>query len=314
MKKYVGHYTQSAAKALKSSRRIVCRVTDDGTIYVCNGFFAYKMSAEEYAEIVQPITQHEAGNWCYILESGLLEAPPSGDFVKVFFDTVKDNENGASLHGCPLLFQRDKVLLNSFYDPEKQHVSFFNSFYLSAFVPRFTLRSTKTVAAGVVYDDGEPFAIVMPVRPDEKDTAAVTAYFGAQSDEITTKKELREAQEEADTLRAQIATLQEALAAVTEQAKAQTTADVPAADTKSAAEIIASRFADFPGVTVTVKGAQTAAPVVWLTGDTDPPRRRPQSRRRQVEPQTRRVLCQCRVTKHQPDTLAGRTVQSDPTP
>ena len=30
MKKYMGIYTNEAAKALKGSERIICRVTDDG--------------------------------------------------------------------------------------------------------------------------------------------------------------------------------------------------------------------------------------------------------------------------------------------
>ena len=44
----------------------------------------------------------------------------------------------------------------------------------------------------------------------------------------------------------------------------------PAAEPKTAAELIASRWSNVDGVTVTIKGAQTTSPVVWLTGDTDP--------------------------------------------
>ena len=39
---------------------------------------------------------------------------------------------------------------------------------------------------------------------------------------------------------------------------------------KTAAEIIAARWAEVDGLTATIKGAQTAAPVVWLAGDTKP--------------------------------------------
>lgn len=39
MKKYMGNYTNEAAKALKGSERIICRVTDDGAIYVTNGLY-----------------------------------------------------------------------------------------------------------------------------------------------------------------------------------------------------------------------------------------------------------------------------------
>lgn len=63
MKKYMGIYTNEAAKALKGSERIICRVTDDGAIYVTNGFIAYKMNPPEYAAIVQPVTCCEADKY-----------------------------------------------------------------------------------------------------------------------------------------------------------------------------------------------------------------------------------------------------------
>ena len=37
MKKFTGRYTTNTAKALKGSERILCQVSEDGTIYVCNG-------------------------------------------------------------------------------------------------------------------------------------------------------------------------------------------------------------------------------------------------------------------------------------
>ena len=33
--KFTGRYTAATAKALKGSPRLVCQVTEDGTIYVC---------------------------------------------------------------------------------------------------------------------------------------------------------------------------------------------------------------------------------------------------------------------------------------
>lgn len=63
----------------------------------------------------------------------------------------------------------------------------------------------------------------------------------------------------------------EALRAELDQA--QQAAPAPAAaeeapDMRSAAEIIAARFTALAGVTATIKGAQTGAPVVWLDGET----------------------------------------------
>lgn len=86
MKKYMGNYTNEAAKALKGSERIICRVTDDGAIYVTNGFIAYKMNPPEYAAIVQPVTCCEAGN--YTMQNGEKAADNGFDLVKLFNETV----------------------------------------------------------------------------------------------------------------------------------------------------------------------------------------------------------------------------------
>ena len=47
--KFTGRYTAATAKALKGSPRLVCQVTEDGTIYVCNGFLLCTMNPPEYA-------------------------------------------------------------------------------------------------------------------------------------------------------------------------------------------------------------------------------------------------------------------------
>ena len=53
-----------------------------------------------------------------------------------------------------------------------------------------------------------------------------------------------------------------------EQAAVPVEQDKPAEDVKSAAEVIAARCAELDGVQAVIKGATTAAPVVWLAGDT----------------------------------------------
>ena len=72
--------------------------------------------------------------------------------------------------------------------------------------------------------------------------------------------------QELEALRAKVAELE------AQQAQPREHAEDPQqpaqADGKTAAEIIASRFADMAGVTTTIKGAQTAAPVIWLAGNT----------------------------------------------
>ena len=56
MKKTIGHYTTAAAKSLKTSSLSFAIATDDGDIYVSNGYILYKLTAAEYAAIVQPVT------------------------------------------------------------------------------------------------------------------------------------------------------------------------------------------------------------------------------------------------------------------
>ena len=54
MKKFTGRYTTNTAKALKGSERILCQVSEDGTIYICNGFLLCTMNAPEYAATAGP--------------------------------------------------------------------------------------------------------------------------------------------------------------------------------------------------------------------------------------------------------------------
>lgn len=137
MKKFTGRYTTNTAKALKGSERILCQVSEDGTIYICNGFLLCTMNAPEYAATVQPLTCCEPGAWT--------------------FD--KDGKHEDEAHKLDLV----------------------------------KLHETKTE------------------QPAEQKP-----------------------------------------------------------EPKTAAEIIAARWAEVDGLTATIKGATTAAPVVWLAGDTKP--------------------------------------------
>ena len=203
MKKYMGNYTNEAAKALKGSERIICRVTDDGAIYVTNGFIAYKMNPPEYAAIVQPVTCCEAGN--YTMQNGEKAADNGFDLVKLFNETVEQTANAPALERCPLTLQAGKAPAASYYNPAAGVASFYNAKFIAALTPSATLRATGAISAAVAYVGGEPLALVLPIKPEPK----------------------------------------------------------------AAAELIAARFSDLAGVTTTLKGAQTAAPVVWLAGDTE---------------------------------------------
>lgn len=204
--KFTGRYTAATAKALKGSPRLVCQVTEDGTIYVCNGFLLCTMNPPEYAATVQGFTWHPAAQ----------------------------------------------------------------------------LRTTSAISAAVAYCDDEPFAVVMPIKAEPETVRAVRAFFTEAAEDNTKtgdadklRAELAQSQEETSALRGdlyraanEIDELKNKLAELHETKTEQPAAD--AVEPKTAAEIIAARWAEVDGLTATIKGATTAAPVVWLAGDTKP--------------------------------------------
>jgi flagellar motility protein MotE (MotC chaperone) len=278
---YTGNYTTDAAKVAKKSERLTCQVTDDGTIFVADGYFAWKMNPLEYAAIVQPVSCCEAGNWT-IDKSG--KSNRNFDIADIFTKTVEAVKDAAPLTACPLCFTvpKHKELLTAYHNAAAGFAAFYNSVYLAAITTGATLKTEKALSPAVAFRSGEPFAIVMPIKAADEAARAVKAYFttddnakhnndnttSAEADELRVqltirndqllkaREQIAEQTAELDALREQIATMQ---AAPVEEKQ----------EPKTAAEIIAARFAELPGVTATVKGAQTAAPVVWLAGDTE---------------------------------------------
>lgn len=285
MKKFTGSFTPDASKALKGSQRLICRTDKDGVAYVTNGFTAYKMFPHEYAAIVQPVTCCEAGN--YSIQNGEKCDEVDFNLEKTFLDSVKAANDTGDMARCPLVLTLDKKrTAAAYYNAEKDFVALYDTRYISALSSGFTLRAPGPTAPAVAYNDNDPFALILPIRPDENTTRAVKAYFTQAAANKTDEAS------EAEQLRAEISRLQDKLnraetgaAALEERVEEQAaelealrtaaghndTADEskPATNAKSAAEIIAQRFASIDGVTATIKGAQTAAPVVWLSGDTE---------------------------------------------
>ena len=154
--------------------------------------------------------------------------------------------------------------------------------FIAALHPAAQLRTTSAISAAVAYCDDEPFAVVMPIKAEPETVRAVRAFFTEAAEDNTKtgeadklRAELAQSQEEAAALRGdlyraanEIDELKNKLAELHE-----TKTEQPAAETvepKTAAEIIAARWAEVDGLTATIKGATTAAPVVWLAGDTKP--------------------------------------------
>lgn len=296
MKKFTGNYTSEAGKALKNADRLFCRIDEDGMVYICTGYFVYRMHPLEYAATVQQVTRCEAGNWNIERGEKREAGPADFDVVKTFRDTVKSC-TGSVLDRFPGEFPLDKGgVLVSYYSASADFAAFYNRLYMAALAQGLTIKANGATHPAVFFDaNGEAVAMVLPVKAKAETARAVKAYFteqpaedsdnaaefatlraeldSARNDrraaEIEREEMLRKIAEQAaelETLRAELDKLHaEQAAAPVEQAADEK----PAEDAKSAAEIIATRFAGLDGVRAVIKGAQTAAPVVWLTGNTE---------------------------------------------
>lgn len=281
--KFTGRYTAATAKALKGSPRLVCQVAEDGTIYVCNGFLLCTMNPPEYAATVQGFTCCEPGNWTFDKDGKHEDDAHKLDLVKLYADTLKATAADAQpLQRSPLTVQTLKAAAVCYYNAAADFAAIYDTKFIAALHPAAQLRATSAISAAVAYCDDEPFAVVMPIKAEPETVRAVRAFFtetagnNAQTGEADKlRAELAQSQEEAAALRGDLYRaaneITELKAKLTEQHEAKT--EQPAAEAvepKTAAEIIAARWADVDGLTATIKGAATAAPVVWLAGDTKP--------------------------------------------
>lgn len=306
MKKYMGNYTAEATKALKNSDHLFCSIDEDGAIYVSNGFLIYKMQKYEYAAVAQPAACCEPGTWS--IRNGEKADADGPDLVRLFLDAVQETRDTAPMEAAPFTLNTAKKgqTATPYYNAEKDFTALYDTKYISALLPGLTLRSTGDKSPAVAYNGDEPFALVLPIKCDNKTARAVRAFFTGTADSDTNQdaaklqRQLTQARDEIEALTAQNAQQAAEQVAYLEHGQKREAAydslareyskliaensrladelealkNAPQAEQKpepkTAAEIIASRFADLPGVTVTIKGAQTSAPVVWLTGDTDP--------------------------------------------
>ena len=305
--KKIGNFTSEASKVLKSADRIACHVADDGMIYVTNAYAVYKMTTQEYAAIVRPVACCDAGNWS-IFKDGQREESKL-DLVKFFNEAVSAVSDSDTLKRCPLNLDTGKTAAACYYNSSRDFSAFYNAKFIASLRSDAVLCAPSAKSSAVAHIGGEPFAVILPIRPEADASRSIRAYFTDPSkgdkpsrlaDELSAKltaasnesgklrADLTTAQNELSKSNALIAQLQEQLAQqaaelaamreaqrLAEQAPAQNTqpaqVEAPATSTepKTAAELIAARFSNMAGVTATIKGAQTAAPVVWLSGDTE---------------------------------------------
>lgn len=290
------NYTTSLTRSLKATERLHCRVNEEeNAVYVCNGYFLVKLDRAEYDALVRPVTQRKAGN--FVVENGQTNtAMQPLDMEKLLADAAHD------LTPAPFLVdpgsKSTKAKIVPYYSKDGDFVAAFNSDYaaiISAGLPR---RSKNPTSPMVVYSGNEPQAMILPVRLDDtksRVSAAVRAYFTDKPQESAGEKAIRAreatadervdmANQERDALRLQVEELQKALAektaeaaALTERLSAQTEprpqeeATEPQQEQTPAdkAAALVEKLAAPEGVAATIKGAQTAAPVTWLEGETD---------------------------------------------
>ncbi len=318
----VSPFTTALTRALKKDAcRLHCQVTDDGSIYVCNGYFAVKLMRDEYDAFVRPVSQRDAGNWVLSESRELMNIQP----IDVEACVVDAHKAAAyKVTAAPLLFElnrqkKNAVQLSCFYSEDGDFVSAYNIAYNSIISPTLERKSGGQISPMVVYiAENDPIAIILPIRIKDKPgiSRAVRGWFTeeneAQSQKDNTVEKLRrrieelgtaerqaaenkrflerdneglrqeyaklhtdcrELQDKIDALTAALASKDSEIAALTErlnaqpEAQAQDTADKSQPKDKAAA--LVKKLAALPNVTATVKGAQTAAPVVWLSGDTN---------------------------------------------
>lgn len=200
--------------------------------------------------------------------------------------------------------KRSKATISPYYSESGDFVAGFNSDYAAIIDPSLPRKGKNAVSPMVIYSGDEPQAMILPVRLDETKSrvpAAVRAYFTEKPQEATDEK-LAEARKERDDLELlvhqlegqrdaverahgqEITRLQNIIDAKNEQIETLTerlNAQPDPQPQEDAAEeqweqapadkaaALAEKLAALDGITATIKGAQTAAPVVWLTGEAD---------------------------------------------
>lgn len=295
--KTIGHYTATATKAIKNGSAIICNKAEDGAIYVSNAFFIYKMTAPEYDAFIRSATKCDPGNWQINTNGERQELQPGQcNIIKIFADALAGLNKATTATACsrcPLEYEHEKTTAISFYNAATGLACFYNKLFIDGMACG-TLHATTATGAAIVMQDGDAFAMVLPIRPDAAKIRAVKAYFAEATDAENSNDENAEKLRRSEAMRAalvnkiaelddeitrrnnEIAALQQQNEQQAEQlrqiqhdandAKRNETAK-PAADPKTAAEVIKAKFEQLAGVVAVIKGEKTAAPVVWLAGD-----------------------------------------------
>lgn len=257
MKKSASIFTPALTKALKTRPTVIQCQTDGEYTYISNGFFLVKLLPHEYDEFVRPVTQRDPGSWTIDEKGQPTERKPL-DLSRTLSDFDSRSDLSAMAH-IPFTFSMEAkkaYSVTAFCSANNGFVSFFDTKYTAMVsFDRVNLGGASPASPMIVSHNGKPVALLLPVRVDNPSiTAAVLAYSTSKYPKAKTTApdpQLSAALEEVERLREEL-----------KQAKAHAAPEQPA--NKAAAVLAALESLD--GITATVKGAQTSAPVVWIGG------------------------------------------------
>ena len=261
MKKSASIFTPALTKALKTRPAVIQCQTDGEYIYISNGFFLVKLLPGEYDEFVRPVTQRDPGSWT-IDEKGQITDRKPIDMARFLSDFDSRDDLSAMVKApftFPVELTRKSFTITAFYNAANGFVSFFDTKYTAMVsFDRVTLGGASPTTPMIVYHNNSPAALLLPMRIDNPALiASVQAYFTGKQPKTKTAapdSRLSAALEEVERLREEL-----------KQAKAHAAPKQPA--NKAAAVLAALESLD--GITATVKGAQTSAPVVWIGGNAE---------------------------------------------
>ena len=296
MKKQQSIFTAELGRQFRSAAKDGILIVNhkNGVIYASNGFFAVILTADEYDRFVRPVTNRAPGNF-RIKRGDFLEGEKNVlDISGVFKSALSNKAEMHALFALPLTVTDPQCRKIAFlHNPDNGEIHVFNAAYTGVFSGcLFEIAAPLSPAIVLHLDDGASIdqarvvGLVLPINPNANAAAVRAAYAYCHNDapqtsnDATLRAELAKANARAEQAEQRAALDRKAAAQkITELEKAnaalRTAAQRPTEQPQAAsaspaapttAQTIADKLAALPGVTATIKGAQTAVPIVWLTG------------------------------------------------
>lgn len=297
MKKQTSPFTAELTRQLRLARKNSSLIINNhnGVIYAACGYFSAIVTADEYDRFVRPVTNRDPGTY-RLRGNDLNDAPASVlDVSQVVKSALEQNKGCDPLTPCPLSLDDPHGRLCLYRNDSTGNTHAFRASYTAIF-SGCTLIAASPLTPAIVLYNGNLVGLVMPVKlSTDKPTigstvrairafyndapattpAADTAALRAELDKANARAKSAEQQAALDRKASadKIAELEKALESLRSAlATAATTAPAPAPTPTTPPALIcdpkavADKLAALPGVTTTIKGAQTAVPIVWLTG------------------------------------------------